>query len=184
MWYSVRWRTIICLPFLPYFILFYCSCLWLHSQHMEVPRLEVESELQLLTYTIAAARATTDLSRSCGLHHSSWQHQILSPLSEAREHTHILRDTSWICFPCATVLPYFILFFRVTPVAYGNSQARGQIWAVATQQRSCVYNLYHNSWQHQILNPLSKARDWTEVLMDTSWVHYPWATMETPPPLF
>ena len=35
--------------------------------------------------------------------------------------------------------------------------------------------------QHQILNPLSEARDWTRVLMDTAsyTTHYHWATMET-----
>ena len=31
----------------------------------------------------------------------------------------------------------------------------------------------HSLWQHGILNPLSKARDWTHSLMDTSWVHNP-----------
>ena len=49
---------------------------------MEVPRLEVKSELQLLAYaTITAAR---DPSRICDLHHSSRQHRILNSLSKAR----------------------------------------------------------------------------------------------------
>ena len=62
---------------------------------MEVPRLGVESELQqLLAYTIAAA--TRDPSRTCDLHHSSWQCRILNPLSKAREQTCILMDTSWV----------------------------------------------------------------------------------------
>ena len=47
-----------------------------HLQHMEVPRLEVESELQLQTYT--TARATLDLSCIYDLHHSSQQCQILT----------------------------------------------------------------------------------------------------------
>ena len=34
--------------------------------------------------------------------------------------------------------------------------------------------------QRQILNPRSKARNWTCILMDTSWVHYPWVTMGSP----
>ena len=34
--------------------------LGLHSQHMEVPRLGVESELRLLAYTTATATATPD----------------------------------------------------------------------------------------------------------------------------
>ena len=53
-----------------------------HLWHMEVPRLGVMLELQLLAYTTATA--TQDLSRVCDLHHSSWQCQILNPLSGAR----------------------------------------------------------------------------------------------------
>ena len=66
----------------------------LHLQHMEVLRLGVESELQLLAYTTATAMP--DPSRVCNLHHSSWQRQILNPLSEARDQTHIFMDTSLI----------------------------------------------------------------------------------------
>ena len=42
---------------------------------MEVPRLGVELELQLLAY--ATTIATQDLSLICDLHHSLWQHGIL-----------------------------------------------------------------------------------------------------------
>ena len=50
---------------------------------MEVPRLGIQLELQLLAYTTATA--TWDLSLVCDLHHSSQQHWILNPLSEARD---------------------------------------------------------------------------------------------------
>ena len=63
---------------------------------MEVPKLGVELELQLLAYTTAAA--TRDLSCICDLHHSSWQCWILNPLSKARDRTCILMDTSWVCY--------------------------------------------------------------------------------------
>ena len=54
-----------------------------HPQPMEVPRLEVKSELQLAAYTIATA--TPDLSHVCNLYHSSQQSQILNPLSEVTD---------------------------------------------------------------------------------------------------
>ena len=56
-----------------------------HPQHMEVPRLGVESELQFPAYTTATAMP--DVSRVCDLHYSSWQCQILNPLSEVRDRT-------------------------------------------------------------------------------------------------
>ena len=65
-----------------------------HLQHMEVPRLGVE--LEPLAY--ATATETWDPSRVCDLHHSSWQHHILNPLSEAMDQTCVLMDTSQIHF--------------------------------------------------------------------------------------
>ena len=67
---------------------------------MEVPRLEVESELQLLAYTTATAMR--DLSPICNLHHSSEQCWVLNPLGKARDRTYILMGTSQVCFCCAT----------------------------------------------------------------------------------
>ena len=37
------------------------------------------------------------------LRHSSQQHQIFNPLSEGRDPSAILMDTSWICFHHATM---------------------------------------------------------------------------------
>ena len=60
------------------FILFIFFFLGVYARHMEVPKLGVESELQL------PATATLDLSRIFDLH----------PLSEARNRTH--SSSSWI----------------------------------------------------------------------------------------
>ena len=65
--------------------------------HVEVPRLGVESELQLPAYTTATA--TPDLSHICNLHCSAWPHQILNPLSKARDQTRSLVITSWVLNP-------------------------------------------------------------------------------------
>ena len=63
------------------FILFYFGFLGPPLQHMEVPRLEIELELSLPPQS----QQRKDLSRTCDLHHSSWQSWILNPLSEARD---------------------------------------------------------------------------------------------------
>ena len=53
-----------------------------------------------------------------------------------------------------------------------------QRWIWATPAN---YTTAHSgSWQSWILNPLSKAKDQTRVLMVTSLVHYRWATGRTP----
>ena len=66
---------------------------------MEVPRLGVESELKLLAY--ATATAMQDPSHICNLYHSSRQHQILNPLSEARDKTR----TSWFLVGFISTVP-------------------------------------------------------------------------------
>ena len=63
---------------------------------MEVPRLGVESELQLPAYTTATA--TQDPSCIFDLPHSSRQRQVLNPVSKVRDQTCSLMDTSQVCY--------------------------------------------------------------------------------------
>ena len=67
-----------------------------HPWHMEVPKPGVESELQVPAYTTATAM--WDLSCVFDSYHSSWQLGILSPLSKARDQTHILMYTIRVRF--------------------------------------------------------------------------------------
>ena len=136
-------------------------------------------------------------SRVCNLHHSSRQCWILNALSKTRDGTHNLMVPSRIFFRCATketpgpaffffFFFFFFLFFfsfcyffwpfpqilvvfrlgvesELYPLAYAR--------ATATRDPSHICDPHHGSWQCRILNPLSKARDQTLVLMDASWVH-------------
>ena len=71
---------------------------------------------------------------------------------------------------------FFFLLFRATPMAYGGSPARGQIGAVAT----CLCHSHAGSelclqptpqlMAMRVLNPLSKAREQTCLLMDASHI--------------
>ena len=73
---------------------------------------------------------------------------------------------------------YFLSFSRAAPTAFGGSQARGLIGAVvaglgqshSNVGSSYICDLHHSSQQHQILNPLSEARDQTYNLMVPSWI--------------
>ena len=58
--------------------------------------LGVELELQLSPQ--ATATAKLDLSLIFIVHHSSQQSLILNPLGKNRDRTHILMDTSWVCY--------------------------------------------------------------------------------------
>ena len=83
---------------------------------------------------------------------------------------------------------FFFFFFRAAPKPCGSSQVRGQISPTAAGLHHSYSNTgckLHHSWrQHQILNPLSEARDRTCILNDTSQVPYLWATMRTPLGIF
>ena len=110
-WILVRFLTswaIVGMPAHIYIYIFFF--LGPHLRHMEVPRGPVE--LQLPAYTTATT-ATGDPSLVCDLRYSSWQWQILDPLSEARGWTCNLMISSRIRFCCAmmgTPSTYFYLF--------------------------------------------------------------------------
>ena len=75
---------------------------------------------------------------------------------------------------------FLILLFRAAPMAHRGSQARGLIRAVAAglhqatamPDLSYVFDLHHSSGQFQILNPPSKARDWTCNLMASRRIRF------------
>ena len=74
--------------------------------------------------------------------------------------------------------PFFFLFMA-TPVVHGTNQSCG--WSLCHSPRSELHwDLCCSLRQHWILNPLSEARDQTDILMDTSWVCYHWTTTGTP----
>ena len=75
-----------------FFFFFFFFFLWSYLWHMEVPGLEVKSDLQLLAYTTAT---TQDPSRICDLWCSLQQCQILNPLSNASDQTYIESLTCW-----------------------------------------------------------------------------------------
>ena len=86
---------------------------------MEVPRLRGKGQVRAAAGAYATAIATQDLSHVCDLHHSSWQHQILNSLSEARDRTCILMDTSQVLkalnhngnsFVAILLLLFFVFF--------------------------------------------------------------------------
>ena len=80
-----------------------------YPQHMEVPRLGVESEPQLAACTTATAMP--DVSHIFNLYHNSQQRQILNLLSKARDRTHNLMVPSRIHFHCTKMgTPAFLMF--------------------------------------------------------------------------
>ena len=69
----------------------------------------------------------------------------------------------------------FFFLFITSPAAYGGFQAKDRIEAaaaayttgMATPDPSRTCDLQYRLWKCWILNPLSQARDWTCIIMDT-----------------
>ena len=108
----------------PFFFFF----LGLHLQHMEVPGIGVESELQL---------PATPWPQQCGI-------QAISAALNHWARLGIELTSSWTLCQVLILLSHnrnshclFLFVFRATPAVYGGSQARGQIGAVAA-------GLYHS----------------------------------------
>ena len=115
---------------------------------------------------------------SCHIHHGLWSSlELLRSFSEEE---------------ILSLLFFFFVFLGLYPwhveVPRLGVQLERQVPAytsvTATQDLSHVCNLHHSSWQRWILIPLSKARDWTCVLMDMSQVHYCWPPWELHIPHF
>ena len=101
-------NTTCCYLFIYLFIYVF---LGLHLWHMEVLRVGVELELQLLAH--ATATAKQDLSRICNLYHRSQQCCILNALSKARDQTHVLMQTSRVRY-CWAMMGTPIIIYEPT----------------------------------------------------------------------
>ena len=119
-----------------------------HSRNMEVPRLGVEWELQLLSDTTAIAIRALSFIRN--LYHSSQQCRTPDPLSEAKDRTHILMDTSQICFLCATTE---IRSFSFNNCKNQDAQLESQVKLKTTRFRGTLREQRHRGAARE-LNPL------------------------------
>ena len=146
---------------------FFFSFLGLDMWQLEVPRLEVESELQLSACTTVIAMQ--DPSCVCNLHHSSQKHQILNPQSESRDWTYILMNTSWVCYcwattgtPSSLFFSFFYLkkkYFLKLKYTWFTVLCQFLLYSKGIQSYICVY-VYDHSFSH-ITPPCSIPRDWT-----------------------
>ena len=108
IWFKLRIQQI-------YSFFFFFSFLGPHLRHMEVPRIGVKLELQLLAY------AFPDPSGVCNLHHSSQQRWFLNPLSKARVWTSILMDTNQVPYHWATTgtpTSFFYIEYSCFPISF------------------------------------------------------------------
>ena len=110
----------------------------------------------------------------------------------------IEKGNQWMIFPwyvyiickADSEIILFLFYLGGIPLACGSSLARG--WIGPTTASLCHSHSHSNSgsephlWPtcssqpHWVFNPLSEARDWTQVLMNPSQICYCWATTITP----
>ena len=118
---------------------------------------QARDQIRTTASTYAAPAATPDPQPtvlSWGLNPSPSAPKKLSiPLCHSRNSLQSFLVFLFVC----------LFVFRAEPTAYERPQAAGQIGAVAT-------HLHDSSQQLRILNPLSKVRDRTHVLMDAGQI--------------
>jgi len=91
-------------------------------------------------------------------------------------------------FPCSFI--FFFNFFFLGPHPQHMevprlgvpSELQLPVYTTATaiKDPSHISNLHHNSWQCQIFNPLSEARDQTYIFTDTGLIRFHCTITETP----
>ena len=122
--------------FLKFFIIFFFFTfffLGLPVWHMEVSRLGVKLELQLLAYTTATA--TPDLSRICHLHHS------LNPLGKARDRIYIFMDISPVLNPLSHNGSFSFWGINIKILDISLKILRGKLSLLSKSLRSQPLNL-------------------------------------------
>ena len=103
------------------------------------------------------------------------------PLSSVILIFYLILPTLFCCC-CSCLLGPHLWLMEVPRLGVQSElQLPADTTATASPDPSHVCNLHHSSWQRWIVNPLSKAREWTHVLMDTSQGRYHWAMMGNPP---
>ena len=108
-----------------------------HPRYMEILSPGLELELHLAA--CATATAMQDLSHVCDLYHSSQHCRIPDPLSEARDRTCILLDTSWIWFHCATVgTPWLAIWISAFLKEAGRSTSDNWVYFWAAPGSSTI----------------------------------------------
>ena len=93
-----------------------------------------------------------------------------------------IRFLFFIFFFFLSFFPFFVFLGCVHEVpkleVHLELQLLAYTTATAMWDPSLVYDLYHSSQQRRILiNPLSKARDETGILIDPSWVCHCWVLL-------
>ena len=120
--------------------IFLGSYLW----HIEVPRLEAESELQLPAYTTTTAVPYPSLV--CDPCHGSLQCWILNPLRKARDQTFVLLDISQVCYHQGmTGTPGPIDLFLLLFLLPCETEMRKQ-WYNLCQRMFCLWSLLGVLW--------------------------------------
>ena len=89
----------------------------------------------------------------------------------------MLQNVRFVCF--------LLFAFQCCTHGIRKFPGQGQNWSNSCQptpqpQQHGIRAPSDGSWQCRIFNPLSQARNRTCIVMDTSWIHFHCATMETP----
>ena len=115
---------------------------------------------------------------------SGWTFGLFPPFGHREWYCHKHLHTSFHVNTFSFIYLFLVCFLEShprhmeapRPGAESELQLPAYTTAIAMLDPSCVCHRHHSSPQRRIHNSLREARDRAHVLMDTSQVHYRWAT--------
>ena len=120
-------------------------------------------------------------SWTCKSRGASWCFVYLDVPKDQRIHIWTLQFSITLC-----IFFFFLLGPHLPHMAVSGLGVESELQlpayttVTAKPDLSRVFDQHHCSWQRWILNLLSKARDWTCILMDSSQFCWSWTTLGTP----
>ena len=118
-----------------------------------------KEQIVIMNFFFFSESRVSELSNTPSCVFSPWTFPLHNPLFSLSSSPEVISYYFYekrLQRPVFRKIPFFLFFsflFRVTLAAYRSSQAS---WG---SNPSCGLHHSHSSWQHRILNPLSKARD-------------------------
>ena len=126
-------------------LLIYLFCLF-RTAPMTYGGSQARGQIRAIAASLCHTHGNADLTCVCELYHSSQQGQIINPLMEARNWTHILMDSCWVHYYWATVVTPNKRFFKKQITCLQFSRIVWRIVQTVSVLREWVSLIFLREW--------------------------------------